>query len=105
MLTIVSKISSVVFGGKSSSFVSPKKGERPSRPQTSPLILVYYHIKGEHYHIKGDDKSLAEGPLQAQPGKLGEPDFLCFTYLITTVLRWSVPTSIQKYQTTMWKTW
>ena len=98
MLTIVSKISSVVFGGKSSSFVSPKKGERPSRPQTSPLILVYYHIKG-------DDKGLAEGPLQAQPGKLGEPYFLCFIFFITTVLRWSVPTSTQKYQTAMWKTW
>ena len=68
------------------------------------LILVHYHLKGEHYHIKGDDKGLAEGPLQAQPSKLGEPYFLCFIYFITTVLRWSVPTSIQKYQTTMWKT-
>ena len=97
------------LGGNQVFLSPPKKVKDTSRPQTSPLchmlILVHYHIKGEHYHIKGDDKGLAEGPLQAQPSKLGKPYCLCFTYFITTVLRWSVPTSIQKYQTTMWKTW
>ena len=86
------------LGGNQVFLCHPKKVKDTSRPQTSPLILVYYHIKG-------DDKGLAEGPLQAQPSKLGETHFLRFTYFITTVLRWSVPTSIQKYQTTMWKTW
>ena len=90
------------LGGNQVFLCHPKKVKDTSRPQTSPLCHMLILV---HYHIKGDDKGLAEGPLQAQPSKLGEPDFLCFTYLITTVLRWSVPTSIQKYQTTMWKTW